>query len=209
MPTLPLELMSIELVGAPGRMRKGSFEPLVTSRTKKLASLPAMSQVWAVKPPELFCSSRMAGVLLVATWMSSTGVAVRRPSRPVESTKIELVGALPVTVKGTVAAVMSSIENFSAPPEAESLAVSCQSWVGKPVPVEVSSNLMRVLFSFSRRVSKPKLSLSTQSRPTQRLPWMIASSAVTTSLGVMEPGPSRPGERRDVPLSRPARGRRR
>ena len=181
MPTLPVALMSMVLVGAPGRMRNGRREPPVTSRTKKLASLPAMSQVWAVKPPELFCSSRIAGVLLVATWMSSTGVAVRRPRRPVESTKIEFVGAAPVTVNGTVAAVMSSIENLLAPPLAESLAVSCQSVVGKPVPVLVSSNLIRVLFSLSRMVSKPKLSLFTQSRPMQALPWTIRSSAITWS----------------------------
>src|SRR5262249_7352741 len=32
MPTLPLAEMSIELVGAPGLMRKGRREPLVTSR---------------------------------------------------------------------------------------------------------------------------------------------------------------------------------
>src|SRR5437879_5416946 len=44
-PTSPLAEISIELVGAPGRMRKGKREPPVTSRTKKLASLPAMSQV--------------------------------------------------------------------------------------------------------------------------------------------------------------------
>ena len=61
-------------MGAPGRMRKDSLEPPVTSRMKKLASLAPMSQVWAVKPPELFCSSRMAGVLEVAAWRSSTGV---------------------------------------------------------------------------------------------------------------------------------------
>ena len=64
-PTKPLAEMSIELVGAPGRMRNGRREPPVTSRTNQLASLPAMSQVCAVKPPELFCSRRMAGVLLV------------------------------------------------------------------------------------------------------------------------------------------------
>src|SRR5436305_973659 len=194
MPTLPLALMSMLLVGAPGRMRKGRREPPVTSRTKKFASLPAMSQVCAVKPPELFWSSRMAGVLLVATWMSSTGVLVCRPSRPVESTKTELVGALPVTVNGTVAAVMSSIENLLAPPLAESFAVSCQSWFGKPVPVLVSSNLMRVLFSFSRMVSKPKLSLLTQSRPMQALPCTIRSSAITWSstgrpVGLPAPAP--------------------
>ncbi len=33
------------LVGAPGRIRNGSLLPLVTSRTKKLVSLPATSQV--------------------------------------------------------------------------------------------------------------------------------------------------------------------
>ena len=56
-----------------------------------------------------------------------TGVEVRKPTRPVESTKMELVVALPVMVKGTVDAVMSSIENLLAPPLALSLAVSCQS----------------------------------------------------------------------------------
>src|SRR5205807_7896339 len=108
---------------------------------------PATSHVWAVKPPELFCSRRRAGVLLVATWRSRTGVAVRKPTRPVLSTKIEFVGAEPVIVIGTVAAVMSSTENLFAPPLAESFAVNCQSWFGKPVDVLVSSNLMRVLFS--------------------------------------------------------------
>src|SRR6185295_14839304 len=184
MPTSPSEEMSTELVGAPGRMRKGRREPPVTSRTKKLASLPAMSQVCAVKPPELFCSRRMAGVLLVFTCRSSTGVEVRRPTRPVLSTKIELVAAPAVTVKGTLEPVMSSIENLLEPPLAESLAVSCQSLAGKPVPVLVSSNLMRVLFSFSRMVSKPKLSLLTQSRPTHSLPCTIRSSGMTWSAAV-------------------------
>ena len=36
------------LVGAPGRMRNGKRLPPVTSRTKKFASLPAMSQVCGV-----------------------------------------------------------------------------------------------------------------------------------------------------------------
>ncbi len=40
-----------------------------------------------------------------------------------------------MTVNGTFEPVMSSIENLFAPPLAESLAVSCQSLVGKPVPV--------------------------------------------------------------------------
>src|SRR6267154_2551567 len=59
-PTAPVADMSIELVGAPGRMRKGRREPPVTSRTKKFASLPATSHVCAVNPPELFCSYRWA-----------------------------------------------------------------------------------------------------------------------------------------------------
>ena len=74
---------------------------------------------------------------------------------------------------------MSSIENLLAPPLAESFAVICQSLAGKPDAVLVSSNLIRVLFSFIRIVSKPKLSLFTQSRPTQRLPWTIRSSGIT------------------------------
>ena len=60
-------------------------------------------------------------------------VAVRNPTLPVEETNTELVGALPATVNGTVPAVMSSMENFSAPPLADSLAVSCQSWVGETI----------------------------------------------------------------------------
>src|SRR3954454_10118435 len=111
--------------------------------------------------------------------MSRTGVAVFRPRRPVLSRKKEFVAAPAVMVKGTFAPVMSSIENLFAPGQA-SLAVSCQSLLGQE-PVEVSSNLMRSLFSFNRIVSKPNDSLTTQSRPTQRLPWMISSSAVTTS----------------------------
>src|SRR5260221_9494545 len=53
MPTLPLALISTLLVGAPGRILKRRRLPPVTSRTKKLASFPAMSQGCAVKPPEL------------------------------------------------------------------------------------------------------------------------------------------------------------
>src|SRR5437764_14113749 len=102
--------------------------------------------------------------------MSRTGVLVRRPRRPVLSTKTEFVGAPAVIVNGTFDPVMSSMENLFAPPLPESFAVSCQSLFGKPVDVLVSSNLMRVLFSFRRIVSKPNDSLLTQSRPTQRLP---------------------------------------
>jgi hypothetical protein len=55
--------------------------------------------------------------------------------------------------------------------------------VGK-VPTLVSSNLIRVLFSFIRIVSKPKLSLLTQSKPKQPLPWTIRSSGMTWSAAV-------------------------
>ena len=112
---------------------------------------------------------------------SSTGVEVRRPMRPVLSTKIELVAAPAVMVKGVLAPVMSSIENLLAPPLAESLAIRRQSLAGKPTCVEVSSKWIRRLFSFSRMVSKPKFSLLTQSRPTQALPWTIRSSGITWS----------------------------
>ena len=61
-------------------------------------------------------------------------------------------------MKGTLPPVMSSIENLLAPPLSDSLAVSCQSLLGKLAEDEVSSNLMRRLFPFRRRVSKPKLS---------------------------------------------------
>src|SRR5438105_1361717 len=37
-PTFPVALISIELVGAPGRMRRGRREPPVTSRPNQLAS---------------------------------------------------------------------------------------------------------------------------------------------------------------------------
>ena len=107
------------LVGAPGRIRNDSLLPPVTSRTKKFASLAPMSQVCAVKPPELFCSSRSAGVLLVLTCRSRTGVAVRKPTRPVLSTKIELVDAPAVMVNGVLEPVMSSMENLLAPPLAD------------------------------------------------------------------------------------------
>ena len=42
------------------------------------------------------------------------------------------------------------------PPDAWSLAVSCQSLAGKPAVEEVSSKWMRVLFSLRRMVSVPK-----------------------------------------------------
>src|SRR6185437_3113854 len=96
-PTLPLAEISIELVGAPGRMRNGRREQLVTSRTKKFASLPATSQVCAVKPPLLFCSRRIAGVSVVLAWTSSTGVAVLSPTLLLLPTRSELALAPAVT----------------------------------------------------------------------------------------------------------------
>ena len=59
--------MSIEDVGALGRIRNGSREPLVASRTKKLVSLPAMSHTWGVKPEDPSWSSLSDGVLPVTT----------------------------------------------------------------------------------------------------------------------------------------------
>src|SRR5437764_3247278 len=130
----------------------------------------------------------MAGVSVAVMCRFSPGELLPKPTLPLLATNSEFVGAPAVIVNGTFDPVMSSIENLFAPPQA-SLAVSCQSLFGQPAVVDVSSNLMRVLFSFRRMVSKPKLSLFTQSRPTQRLPWMIASSAVTTSSAFTFPRP--------------------
>ncbi len=85
-PMEPSARMSRLEVGAPGRMRNGSFEPLVTSRMKKLVSLPATSQVWAVNPLLPSCSSRRVGVSPSLTCSSTTGVEVPKPSRPPSST---------------------------------------------------------------------------------------------------------------------------
>ncbi len=186
MPTLPEAEMSMLLVGAPGRIRKGRRDPLVTSRTKKLASLPAMSHVCAVKPPWFVCSSRWAGVSLVVMCRSNTGVAVLSPTLPVLLTLSELAGAPASTSKTIVpvsefpAAPWSTKPRKLAPPAAELFALICQLLRGKPAAL-VSSNWMRVLFSFTLMVSKPKTSPSTQSRPTQALPWTIKSSGITSS----------------------------
>ena len=86
MPTFSFPATTSDSDAAPGRMRKGRAEPLVTSRTKKPASLPARSQVWAVKPEEPSCSSRMVGVSPSLMWSSTTGVEVPKPMRPPSST---------------------------------------------------------------------------------------------------------------------------
>jgi hypothetical protein len=69
-------------------------------------------------------------------------------------------------VNGVRELVMSSIENLFAPPLAVSLMVICQSLLGKDAELDWSSNLMRRLSSFSRIVSNPKASPSTQEVPT-------------------------------------------
>ncbi len=74
---------------------------------------------------------------------------------------------------------------MTCPPSAVKSSCGPKAFAGKPVPVLVSSNLIRVLFSLSRIVSKPKLSLLTQSRPTQALPWTIRSSGITWSSAML------------------------
>src|SRR5213075_1767804 len=81
----------------------------VTSRTNQLASLAPMSQVWAVNPPPLVCSWRMAGVSVPVTWRFKTGDELPKPTLPDEATNIEFVGAPAITVNGTLLPVMSSI----------------------------------------------------------------------------------------------------
>ena len=185
MPTLPLAEISIELVGAPGRMRKGRREPPVTSRTKKFASLAPMSQVCAPKPPAVVCSSRWAGVSLAVMCRSNTGVPVLIPTLPVLLTLSELAGAPASTSNRIVPVSELPVAPWStkarklAPPLAELFARICQLLVGNPAEVLVSSNWIRSLFSFNLIVSKPKLSLLTQSSPTQVLPCTIRSSAIT------------------------------
>jgi hypothetical protein len=95
-----------------------------------------------VNPPELFCSSRIAGVLLVAMCRSSTGVEVRNPILPVESMNSELAGAPALKVAICRLAVWSKMPRKFAPPLALSLAMICQSFAGK-APTEVSSNSRR------------------------------------------------------------------
>src|SRR2546428_13950991 len=102
--------------------------------------------------------------------MCRAGLAFPKPTFPLEETNSEFVGAPARTVKGVFAPVTSSTENLFKQPLQESFAVSVQTLFGKPDAVEVSRNVMRVLFSFNRIVSKLKLSLLTQSKPTQRLP---------------------------------------
>src|SRR4029079_7738210 len=71
---------------------------------------------------------------------------------------------------GTVAAVRSSTNSLLAPPLKLSFALICQSVVGKPARVEVSSNLRRTVFAFALMVALPIDSVLVQSAPPQRPP---------------------------------------
>ena len=86
MPMSPSTSMKMLEVGASGRIRSGSCEPLVTSRMKKLVSLPATSQVCGWKPDEPSCCRRSVGVSPSMVWISTDGVDVPLPIRPPSST---------------------------------------------------------------------------------------------------------------------------
>src|ERR1051326_2984703 len=144
-------------------------------------AVPTPTLPLAEMSTELVCSWRMAGVSVAVMCRFRPGELLPKPTLPLEAMNSEFVGAPAIVVNGVLLLVMSSMENLFKPPLLESFAVSCQLLFGKPDDVLVSWNLMRVLFSLRRIVSKPNDSLTTQSRPTQRLPWMISSSAVTTS----------------------------
>jgi hypothetical protein len=84
------------------------------------------------------------------------------------------VGAAASIAKTLRPVLSSSIKNRFLPLFVVSFAPIDQSFEGKS-PAEVSSNLIRKLFSFSLIVVKPKVSHETQSVPTHRLPWMMTS----------------------------------
>ena len=67
-------------------MRRLSLLPLVASRTKNPDSLPATSHVYGVKPDDPFFSRRNVGVLPSTACIVTTGVAVPKPTRPLEAT---------------------------------------------------------------------------------------------------------------------------
>ena len=104
-------------------------------------------------------------------------MAVLNPTLPLLATLTALAGA-PASTSKTIVPVSSPLSVVPrstnarkfAPPPPEAFALIVQSLVAKPADVLVSLKLMRVLFSFSLIVSKPKLSLFTQSRPTHKLP---------------------------------------
>src|SRR3954449_4375522 len=71
---------------------------------------------------------------------------------------------------GTVPAVRSSTNSLFAPPLNVSFALICQSVLGNPGEVEVSSNLRRTLFAFPLIVAAPIASVLVQSAPPQSPP---------------------------------------
>jgi len=103
---LPSAPMSRLLVGAPGRIRNGSRLPLVWSRTKKLASLAPMSQVWAVNPPPV-CSRRMAGVSVLRMCIASAAASVPIPTLPLVFTRSAFSGA-PASTRNTCRPAVAS-----------------------------------------------------------------------------------------------------
>ena len=93
MPTLPLAAISMLLVGAPGRMRKGRRDAAGDIAHKEIRFVAGDVPGLGGEAAAAVCSSRCAGVLLVVMCRSNTGVDVRKPTLPVLSTKSELVGA--------------------------------------------------------------------------------------------------------------------
>lgn len=84
---------------------------------------------------------------------------------------------------GMRALVRSSTAKRFRPPLTSSLKRSCQSTLGKPAAALVSSMRMRLLFCLPSKFSKPKISLLTQSKPTQAEPTTIRSSLMKKSSG--------------------------
>ena len=109
-PMEPEALISILLVGAPGLILNGNRLPLVTSRMKKFVSLPAISQVWGVKPLVPSCSKRIVDVSPSGICNSTAGVAVPIPTLPASSTYNAFDGAPASTLKICLPAVASSTE---------------------------------------------------------------------------------------------------
>ena len=194
-----------DVVGASlGSMRKGSLEPLVTSRMKKLVSLPAMSQVWEAKPEE--------PVLLEAV---GRGCCRRRrgPRRPAKRCRHPTsTGGADVDGVGDGAGVRCGRPyGQRSRPEGRSSyrhrwwcrcrAGASRCW-GKEAEEEVSSKWMRRLFSFRRKVSEPKLSPLLQSKPTQAELWddevvredLILLKAALREIGVGDGAVSLDGE---------------
>ena len=145
-------------------------KPAPTSSSPKPAASLSCRQISA---PVLV--RRISTVPVASTSSRASGEAVPIPILPMLLTKSELDGAAPRIVKGTVAAVTSSIENRLTPPVVVSFAVRRQSVAGKPAVVLVSSKSSRVLLCLSFWMSKPKVSPAAQSMPMQAFPSTIRS----------------------------------